>query len=579
MGGSQPFMYNAAWRNDARFPATTFDPKAVTRASWEPKPRKPPPTGPLISFDRHPDAHMIVSHRNNPYLPLGQRMKKWIKGLRNVQFLIRVLEINAAIGSLVLLILITNIDEATGWIMRISPGVAIAQCSYAIYHLSRNASGRTPGSSAAYHVFAATSDLVFISLYAFGAFSTHKNAQTWATRLSDQEIMKYFVPAVYYMTIGAGGLHFISLLISLWLGMMFRRISLMPPDMNPLEDHLTARPFHKRSKSSITTGSSLEGGNRLSTTISLPDGAASESCGNQRPAAVPFLHTRAGSSYSISSRGSQADLPNRMYQLAPSNHPRNSPYSSSEKQCSAPRPSQLGRYSSIPAPDAQSLRMGSASSNQNKGRRGKSTESWMPTDFFIPRTDQRNCSVTIVPTSGRTVRDGKSYAALVPAFHEADSAESDHDDKNDVTYNSPEPLVSPETHPNPLASHPTALHKSNNFMATRSNQDRDNYPREDFTLLSELSSNLRKVNNSQDITDREPEVGRPWKRQRDSSIQLDDGFYSKPYGQLRSSTPPIFIGSDRKLSSGVDYGLRYSGGMSGRRNVSGKVTEEGRGFR
>ncbi|KHO11597.1 hypothetical protein MAA_10839 [Metarhizium robertsii ARSEF 23] len=159
MGGSQPFMYNAAWRNDARFPATTFDPKAVTRASWEPKPRKPPPTGPLISFDRHPDAHMVVSHRNNPYLPLGQRMKKWIKGLRNVQFLIRVLEINAAIGSLVLLILITNIDEATGWIMRISPGVAIAQCSYAIYHLSRNASGRTPGSSAAYHVFAATSDL------------------------------------------------------------------------------------------------------------------------------------------------------------------------------------------------------------------------------------------------------------------------------------------------------------------------------------------------------------------------------------------------------------------------------------
>ncbi|KAG8419222.1 hypothetical protein J3458_004115 [Metarhizium acridum] len=521
---------------------------------------------------------MVISHRNNPYLPLGQRMKKWIKGLRNVQLSIRVLEINAAIGSLVLLILIINIDEATGWIMRISPGVAIAHCSYAIYHLSRNASGRTPGSSAAYHVFAATSDLVFISLYAFGAFSTHKNAQTWATRLSSQEIMKYFVPAVYYMTIGAGGLHFISLSISLWLGVMFRRISLMPPDMNPLEDHLTARPFHKRSKSSITTGSSLDGGNRLSITVSS-DGAASEPRGNQRPAAVPFLHTRTGSSHSISNRGSQADLPNRMYQLAPGNPPRNSLYSSSEKQCPAPRPSQLGRYSFIPASDAQSLRMGSASSNQNNGRLGKCTESWMPTDFLISRTDQRNCSVTAVPTSSRAVRDGKSYAALVQAFHEADSAESDHDDENDATHKSPESLGCPETHPNPLASHPMSLHKSNNFMAIRSNQDRQNYPREDLISLSELRSNLRKVSNSKDIADREPGVGRPWKRQRDSSIQLDDGFYSKPYGQLRSSTPPVTIGSDRKLSSGVDYGLRYSGGMSGRRNVSGKVAEEGRGLR
>ncbi|KAF5133664.1 hypothetical protein E5D57_004290 [Metarhizium anisopliae] len=65
MGGSQPFMYNAAWRNDARFPATTFDPKAVTRASWEPKPRKPPPTGPLISFDRHPEYVLINLMQND----------------------------------------------------------------------------------------------------------------------------------------------------------------------------------------------------------------------------------------------------------------------------------------------------------------------------------------------------------------------------------------------------------------------------------------------------------------------------------------------------------------------------------
>ncbi|KHN97856.1 uncharacterized protein MAM_04245 [Metarhizium album ARSEF 1941] len=172
MGGSQPFMYNAEWRNDARFRTTIFDPKAVTRASWEPKPRKPPRKGPLISFDRHPDAHMVISHQNNPYVPLGRQVKKWTKALRNVQLLVRILEINTAIGSLVLLILITNINEATGWIMRISPGVAMAHCSYAIYHLSRSASGRTPGSSAAYHVFAAISDLVVLSFVLYDDWSS-----------------------------------------------------------------------------------------------------------------------------------------------------------------------------------------------------------------------------------------------------------------------------------------------------------------------------------------------------------------------------------------------------------------------
>ncbi|OAA44377.1 hypothetical protein NOR_04105 [Metarhizium rileyi] len=205
MGGSQPFMYNAEWRNDTRFPTTKFDPKAVTRASWEQKPRKPLQICPLISFDRHPDAHMVLSHQSNLYLPLGHRTKIWIKALRKIQLLIRILQINGAIGSLVLLILITNVEEVAGWIMRISPAVAAAHCLYAVYHLSRKASGRTPGSSAAYHVFASISDSVVISLYAFGAYATHKNAQTWATRLKNQRIMEYFVPAVYHDQANATG--------------------------------------------------------------------------------------------------------------------------------------------------------------------------------------------------------------------------------------------------------------------------------------------------------------------------------------------------------------------------------------
>ena len=85
-------------------------------------------------------------------------------------------------------------------------------------------------------------------------------------------------------------------------------------------------------------------------------------------------------------------------------------------------------------------------------------------------------------------------------------------------------------------------------------------------------------------------------RNRESSVQNEDDFYSKPYGQLKSSAPPVIVGEAlsgspsgaRQVSSGNDYDLgsdRYlyygdnTAGLSntfGRRNVSGKIAEEGR---
>ena len=50
-------MYDAV-RSSRKFPEKEFDPKAVTRASWEPKSRKPQKKGPLISFGRHPEYVM-----------------------------------------------------------------------------------------------------------------------------------------------------------------------------------------------------------------------------------------------------------------------------------------------------------------------------------------------------------------------------------------------------------------------------------------------------------------------------------------------------------------------------------------
>lgn len=54
MGPQQPFLYESD-KVDSRFPTSSFDPKAVTRASWEPKPKKPKQNGPLISINRHPE--------------------------------------------------------------------------------------------------------------------------------------------------------------------------------------------------------------------------------------------------------------------------------------------------------------------------------------------------------------------------------------------------------------------------------------------------------------------------------------------------------------------------------------------
>ena len=61
MGGTQPpFMYQAVHKDDERFPATSFDPKAVTRASYESKKPKSKPDGPLVSINRHPEYDALL---------------------------------------------------------------------------------------------------------------------------------------------------------------------------------------------------------------------------------------------------------------------------------------------------------------------------------------------------------------------------------------------------------------------------------------------------------------------------------------------------------------------------------------
>jgi hypothetical protein len=565
-------MYSAEQRNSSRFPEKPFDPKAVTRASWEPKPRKPEPEGPLVSFNRHPDAHMVLNHRNNKFTSMGPRTKSAIKWLRRIQLALRLLEMNGAIGIMILMILFTHVSTITHWVLRVAPGVVATSCAYAIFHLGRDANGRTPASSAAYHFFASLVDLCVLGLYAFGALTVHSDSKTWGTRLSDEQLVDFFVPAVYYTFLGAGGLHFISLTMSLWLGWAFRKITLMPPDMNPLEDNLTARPLHKRNKSSVATfdtANSDESEKRFSV---LSGRKVKEDGFPQTRESIHFMHTRTQSRDSFASsspRYSHVDFPSRQYQIVPGNSPRHSAMSMESKRSSIPAPGspQRGSYSEVPRAESRdgpsTWRRDSDADGQATGqnRTPKFTETWKPTDSLISRTNQRNREMAASKT-GRHTRATQSYSALTQRY-DGQESDSEHDDENITGYNSrPRSQHSSRLHPNPLGSNPSPAANSETNIAGRIKT-----PFRPLThSLTEISNNERNLGVSGDIAE-------------ERSAGHDVGLYSRPYGDLKSATPPIMIGSDRKVSSGNDYESKHnqSSYAYGRRNVSGKAAEEGRG--
>ncbi|KAI0132349.1 hypothetical protein BJ170DRAFT_592311 [Xylariales sp. AK1849] len=592
MGASQqPYLYDLD-QTDTRFPTKAFDPKAATRASWEPKPKKAKHDGPLISFNRHPDLHEVPTGRTSKYQPMSSTTKGWIKWTRRVQLGLRCLELVGALGLLVLMILISNVDALTAWIMRIAPGVVAINSVYGIWHLSRPAGGRTPTSSAAYQLFAAFTDLAVLPFYAFGALQLVHHRSEWTTLLSAQSITEnYLVPAEYYTLIGAGGLHVVSLGISLWLGLIFRRIANMPPDMNPLEAHLTAR--HKRNKSSVSTSYTAmsESSKRLSTPLEerRRSGAPYETL--SRPPSIPFMHTRSGSRDSVVS--SKHDLPSRQYQIQPDNSPRSSVASAAElKRLSKPA-SKRGNYTEIPLHETgmSPSRPGSLNeiANASPTRAAKFTEAWYTSESLINRTQQRQRAMNAANASASASKT-RAYEAVNQQY---DVSDDDSDQENDMR---PDPadvsdldssIMGTSMHPNPLRSNPTPSSSTLSstppsvppHVGARLPRAKTPYYSPRGSALSEVSLNSRSVSGSQDITDQMSgrlvaAAGSAMDKSRNSSIQGDDGFYSKPYGELKAATPPIVVGFGRQVSSGNDYDL---GGGYGkyRRNVSGKIAEEG----
>ncbi|KAF2456197.1 hypothetical protein BDY21DRAFT_306115, partial [Lineolata rhizophorae] len=272
MGGpQQPYLYDPPPRRSrlAKDDPSQhgFNPKAVTQASWTPKPPpKPKPEGPLIDFNRHPDSYLILPYGNTGAKPMDPKIKGRIIWVRWLQFAFRIAQLVSALGMLVCVICVKGTQASEGWIIRIPPAVDIVTGLYALYHLCRAAKGRTPASSASYHFFAMVIDAGLIPFYVFTALLASQNAAEevgtegrWRSFFKADDGTTTLLQATFYIAAVAGGLHLISLLVDLYLVVIFRKIARLPPDMNPLEDNLTTRgprrPIrgsHKHKTSSMT---------------------------------------------------------------------------------------------------------------------------------------------------------------------------------------------------------------------------------------------------------------------------------------------------------------------------------------
>ena len=221
-----------------------------------------------------------------------------VKWLRWTQIVLRVCALLGALGLLFCVICIKPTNTTLDWIIRVPAGLAILHCVYAIYHLSRTSKGRTPASSASYMIFAAIIDagllpfLVFTAILSRNEYLEPPDTEGhWQTVFPWASQTLQILWATYLLSVTSGGIHVASLCLSIYLALVFRKISALPPDMNPLEDNLTSR--HKRNKSSLSTAPT-DATNRMS--------QPSEPLING-PRVVPFMHTRNESSASLQMPG------------------------------------------------------------------------------------------------------------------------------------------------------------------------------------------------------------------------------------------------------------------------------------
>ncbi|CAG8076536.1 unnamed protein product [Penicillium salamii] len=294
---SPPFLYDRPADYSFKGPTDRgFNPRAATEASWSQPAEKPKPKGPLVNFNRHPDTWGSFNTATS-FTPMNPRTKDRVKYARTAQLVLRVITLLGALGSLFCSIVIKGAAATIIWIIRAGPIVAILHTIYGIVHNSRSVVNRPAGSQASYGVFASTLDFGLVPFYVFTAYIAYEewtsNAYKWGTLFNNSDITPTIAETTFILALANGAFHLVSLAISIFLAVTFRKITRLPPDMNPLEDNLTARPRKSRKEadadekhlSQSTMGSSFE----------------DPLIGS--PRSVPFLHTRE-QSLGDSNRGS-----------------------------------------------------------------------------------------------------------------------------------------------------------------------------------------------------------------------------------------------------------------------------------
>lgn len=193
-------------------------------------------------------------------------------------------------------------------------------------------------SSASYHMFAIFMDVGLIPFYVFIAIFANNNywmptkdEQRWTSFFTADGATDTLLAVTWVGAIVVAGLHAASTFFDLWLVILFRKIAKLPPDQNPLEDNLTSRKAskHKYKNSEATlTGSFDEKNTKFlsGSTLNVDDQSRLSTAIKEAPESrqVPFKHSRTGSELGYSPhnpdsvRWSQQQVEGGLYQQSPS---------------------------------------------------------------------------------------------------------------------------------------------------------------------------------------------------------------------------------------------------------------------
>ncbi|RMZ79794.1 hypothetical protein DV738_g3223, partial [Chaetothyriales sp. CBS 135597] len=319
-----PFIYDSP--STYTFAAPTergFNPRAATQASWAPRvPRTMKQDGPLVDFNKHPDSYAVPYQANLNVKPMHPSTRVRVQRARGLQMFLRVCALLGSLGLLFCAISINKTSSTIGWIIRVAPAVALVHTVYSIYHLCRAAEGRTPASTASYMVFSAIVDAGLIPFLAFSAYVSYidyaDNQLGWNTLFDHDDITYKIIKAFFLLNTTVAGILVLSLVLDGYLATVFRKISRMPPDMNPLEPTLTSRQ-HKRNKSALDI---TEKHMSNSTVVANRELGLS----GKR---VPFIHTRTDSADSVTLYGNETARMSRISMRKELNEYSRDPYRAS----------------------------------------------------------------------------------------------------------------------------------------------------------------------------------------------------------------------------------------------------------